>query len=56
MSKEYSALPDIKTLEGLLLFGKILAKGSFGVKQPKITDKVYMNLIKMEVLGERKDG
>ncbi len=48
---KYHALPTIELIEGVLLMAKVVDRGTLNVKTPKITDEMYVSIVKMAVLG-----
>lgn len=51
-NKKYRPLPTIDLIEGLMLMAKIIKVGTFNVKAPKISDEMYMEIVKAEVMRE----
>jgi len=49
-NKRYRALPTIELIEGVLLLAKVIEMGTLNVKSSKITDEIYMEVVKREVL------
>jgi len=48
---KYHALPTIELAEAVLLMAKVIDNGRLGVKAPKISDEVYIAVVKKAVLG-----
>ncbi len=50
-NKKYKPLPTIELAEGVLLMAKVIGRGTLNVKTPRITDEIYIAVVKKAVLG-----
>ncbi len=53
-NKKYRPLLTINVIEGLLLLGEVIKKGLVYAKVPKISDEMYIEVVKAEVSGDIK--
>ena len=49
-NKKCRPLPTIEIIEGLLLLREVIKEGLVYAKVPKITNEMYMEIVKKEVL------